>query len=300
MQPATLFGLVTVLAWSTSATAFKLCLRYLDVIQMLFYSTLFAVLFFGIFLAARRRLGGILCLEPREYGLYLGMGLLNPLLYYLMAFQAYDLLPAQIAQPINYTWIITLTLVSVPLLRQRLSPRDMAATLVCYAGVVVVSYRNGPGDAPVSLAGIVLAMSCTLIWAFYWIVNLKSRRDPVIAIFLNFLFSLPFSLGLCLFFSSPWPVPTRGMAGAAWIGMFEFTLPFIAWITALRLAGKTSAIANLIFLTPFVSLVFIRLVLGETLTVQTLGGLCLIVAGILVQKSGQGSGTKQEPPFTAT
>ena len=41
------------------------------------------------------------------------LGFLNPFLYYVVLFKAYDLLPAQEAQPLNYTWAITLAILFV-------------------------------------------------------------------------------------------------------------------------------------------------------------------------------------------
>jgi len=50
-------------------------------------------------------------------------------------------------------------------------------------------------------------------------------------------------------------------------------------------AGK---IANFIYLTPFLSLIFIRLILHEKLYYTSLIGLCLIIGGILVGKTKKG------------
>ncbi len=55
------------------------------------------------------------------------------------------------------------------------------------------------------------------------------------------------------------------------------------WLTALKLARDTSRVANLIFLSPFLSLVFIQFVLGEAVRPATLGGLALIVGGLAWQ-----------------
>ncbi|GIR70608.1 MAG: hypothetical protein CM15mP74_18590 [Halieaceae bacterium] len=49
------------------------------------------------------------------------VGWLNPGLYYLVLFAAYDQLPAQEAMAINYSWGITLALIAAPLLQQRLT-----------------------------------------------------------------------------------------------------------------------------------------------------------------------------------
>lgn len=287
MNKAYLFGLLTVLSWSTSAAAFKFTLAYLDVLPLLFYSTLLATLLLGCFLAARGKLGMIFRLGKRDYFYFLGLGFLNPFVYYQMVFKAYDLLPAQIAQPINYTWVITLALISVPLLRQPLTRKDILSTLICYSGVVVLSCRGGAGGADISLTGIFLAFSCTLIWAFYWICNIRSRQDSLTGIFLSFLFSLPFSALACFLFSSFRLDGMTGLFGAAWIGCFEFSVPFVTWMAALSLSGNTNRVANLIFITPFLSLVFIYYVLGETISLQTVAGLAIIVSGLLIQKCGK-------------
>ena len=67
------------------------------------------------------------------------LGVLNPLLYYLVLFEAYDLLPAQEAQALNYTWAITLSLLSVPFLGQKLSLQELGAIMLAYLGVLFIA-----------------------------------------------------------------------------------------------------------------------------------------------------------------
>lgn len=284
MKKEYLLGLTTVLFWSTSATAFKLTLHYLDVLQLLFFSIATSVLVLGGYLRINGRLSSALGMPLKAYGFYLALGLLNPFVYYWMAVTAYDLLPAQIAQPINYTWVITLSLLSVPLLKQPFTKLQALATLICYSGVVVLSLKGNSGTGGINMTGVFLAFSCTIIWALYWIYNIRSTQDPIVAIFLNFLFSLPFSGLACLLFSSFAVSDIRGIYGALWIGCFEFGFAFITWITALRSARQASQVANLIFLTPFISLIFINRLLGEEIRLQTCAGLILIIAGIAIQK----------------
>jgi len=278
-------GLLTVLFWSTSATAFKITLQYLDVLQLLFYSIITAVMILGAYLKINNKFKKVFKLELKEYLFYLILGFLNPFVYYWMAIKAYDLLPAQIVQPINYTWVITLSLLSIPLLKQTFSKIQILATLVCYTGVVVLSYRDDTMlGSDLNYFGVFLAISCTIIWALYWIYNVRSKQDPIVAIFLNFLFSIPFIAIACSVFSSFEIIPLKGVYGVLWIGCFEFGFAFITWITALRLAKNTNHVTNLIFLTPFISLIFIHTILGEQIHQQTYAGLVLIIVGITIQK----------------
>jgi drug/metabolite transporter (DMT)-like permease len=82
-----------------------------------------------------------------------------------------------------------------------------------------------------------------------------------------------------------WPCSDiRGLAGAAWVGVFEMGLAFALWLSALRLTSSASRIGNLIFLSPFLSLFFIRTFVGETILPSTWVGLGFIVAGLAVQQ----------------
>lgn len=285
MKNEYVLGLLTVLFWSTSATAFKITLQYLDVLQILLYSIITAAVILGVYLLINKKFHTVFKLKTKEYVFYLILGFLNPFVYYWMAIKAYDLLPAQIVQPINYTWVITLSMLSIPLLKQTFSKIQILATLVCYTGVVVLSYRNDATlESEISYFGVFLAISCTIIWALYWIYNIRSKQDPIVAIFLNFLFSIPFIAIACSVFSSFEVMDLKGIYGSVWIGCFEFGFAFITWITALRLAKNTNHVTNLIFLTPFISLIFIHTILGEQIHHQTYAGLVLIIIGIVIQK----------------
>lgn len=283
---AQLFGLAAVLLWSTVATAFKLSLRSLQPAQLLFWATVFSLLALGSILVAQQRFHLLLKAEKKQYLRAAGLGLLNPFLYYAVLFAAYDRLPAQIAQPLNYTWALTLSWLSVPLLRHRLHRHDILSSIVCYAGVVIISTAGHSGGLGYDPWGIALALGSTLIWALYWIYNTRSDLDPVVGLFLGFLFSLPV---VTLYAALSTGIATGGRAGllgGAYVGAFEMGFTYVLWLWAMKLTTNTSRVANLIFLSPFLSLVFIGVVLGESIHLATVAGLVLIVAGLLTQQRG--------------
>ncbi len=283
---AYLYALIAVLLWSTIASAFKISLRYLEPIQLLLYAGSVSTLLLTVILVVQGKLRLIFCCTPRQYAMSLFLGLLNPFLYYLVLLQAYQLLPAQQAQPLNYTWAITLALLSVPLLGQKLRLVELGALLLSYAGVVVIATEGKPFSLHFTDGtGVALALASTIIWALYWIYNTRDKRDPVVALLVNFLCSFPFVLGYCLIFSElVWP-PLPGLLGAVYIGFFEMGACFVLWLFALRYAENTARISSLIFLSPFVSLFFIHFLVGEEILPATFAGLLLIVAGLLWQKS---------------
>ena len=285
-RQAYLYGFATVLLWSTVASAFKLSLRYLDFVQLLLYASAVSLLVLGAVLVAQGKLGRVFACSGKQYARSLGLGLLNPFLYYLVLFRAYDLLPAQEAQPLNYTWALTLAFLSIPLLKQRIGPGDIGGGLVSYAGVLVISTRGDVLGLRFSdPAGVALALGSTLIWALYWIYNIRNDRDPVVGLFLNFACGLPFVLGFCLLFSDVRIASVPGLLGAVYVGIFEMGIAFVLWLQALRLSENAARVGNLIFISPFLSLVFIHFLVGEEILASTFSGLALIVAGLLLQRA---------------
>ena len=288
-QKAYYYAITTVLLWSTVATVFKLSLIYLTPLQLLFYANIASFVTLMLVLLFQGRSGELLQLKRAEIKRGFLLGLLNPLLYYLVLFEAYDLLPAQEAQPLNYTWAIMLSLLSVPLLGHRLSRSELISILICYSGVVIViSHGDFRGFSFSSPTGIVLALASTLIWSLYWIYNTRGSQDPVISLLLNFAMALPLTTALIWFSGELHPVDMRGVLGALYVGVFEMGLAFLFWLKAMRLTQSTVKIASLIYFAPFLSLILIQFVLGEDVRWSSIAGLALIIAGNLIQRMRPG------------
>jgi drug/metabolite transporter (DMT)-like permease len=281
---AYVFASISVLLWSTVASVFKISLRYLTPVELLFYAACFSCCVLYAVLAAQQKLHLLRRPGWRVWKTSIFFGLLSPFGYYLILLKAYDLLPAQQAQPLNYTWAVTLSLLSVPLLGHRLRVLEIVAVLVSYFGVLVISTQ---GDV-LSLNfenpfGVSLALGSTIIWALYWIVNTRDQRDPVAGLFLNFLCSLPF-IGCYLLITEGFrKVELAGIIGALYIGTFEMGIAFICWLMAMKLTRSTAKIANLIFISPFLSLFLIHFLVGETIMISSVIGLIFIIAGLIIQ-----------------
>lgn len=278
---ALMFGLAAVLCWSTVATAFKIALSYQSISALVMISSVTTVILLGGLLAAQGKLAFAFTSLKQHWFRALCFGLLNPLLYYHVLLAAYDLLPAQVAQPINYTWAIMLAFLAVPFLGHKLSRFDVIALFVCYSGVVVISMGTSADGQTANLLGVGLALISTVIWAAYWILNSRDERGPVTALFQNFLMVLPVAIVLA------WPLETnwQAVASSAYIGIFEMGISFVCWLYAMRRTENASRIGNLIFLAPFISLVLIHFVLGEHIHGNTIYGLALIIIGLLIQNS---------------
>lgn len=289
-QLAYLYAAAAVAFWATSATAFKLSLQHIGQLPLLLLASVASTGVFLVYVAATDRLGRLRRFTGRDWLWSAGLGFLNPFLYYVILFKAYSLLPAQEAQPINFVWPLTLVLLSIPLLGQRIRLAGILAILISFTGVVVIAtHPRTPADILdfrfSSGPGVLLALSSTIIWALFWVMNTKDRQDEAVRLFANFLFASLYILLLTLLFG---PIRTggwRGALGGLYIGLFEMGITFLVWLKALRSARTTAHVVNLIYLVPFLSLLVIALVLGEKILASTVVGLVLIVVGIVLQKA---------------
>lgn len=281
---ALLLGLIAVACWSTVATAFKIALQELSTVQLVFYANLTAVIMLAIIVAVRGDVRTLKKTFTDNWRLTIIAGLLNPVFYYLILFKAYELLPAQVAMSINYTWAIVLTLMAIVFLNQKMRLADWIAAVVCYFGVFIIATKGDLSSfADAAMLGITLALLSTVIWAGYWTLNIADKRDPIAGLTLNFLIALPISALICLLFSG-FEISVRGAIAATYVGLVEMAIAFVLWSLALKLTTNASRISNLIFLSPFLSLVIINKVLGEEIFATTLVGLVLIIGGLLYQQ----------------
>ncbi|TSA26321.1 MAG: DMT family transporter [Bacteroidetes bacterium] len=284
-RKAYLFALSAVLFWSTIGSAMKLSLRFIDFIPLLLIANLVAVVFLFSTLVFQGKIRLLSALRSRDWFRSAIMGLLNPFLYYLVLLEAYDLLQAQEAGTLNYIWPLVLVLLSIPMLRQRISGWSLLAILISFTGLLIISTRGDIlGLNFSSPLGVVLAVSSALFWALYWILNMKDQREDVSKLFLNFSFGLFYIVVIYLLrgdFSAPsW----QGITGSVYLGIFEMGLTFLLWLKALQYSTTTARVSNLIYLSPFISLIIIRFAVRETILLSTVIGLSFIIGGIILQQ----------------
>ncbi|ELP5902870.1 DMT family transporter [Vibrio vulnificus] len=280
------FGLSAVLLWSTVATAFKLTLAEFSPIQMLTVASVVSAMALLTICALQGKLTQISTTFLSNPWYYLLLGLINPLAYYLILFKAYDLLPASQAQAINYSWAITLTLMAAVFLGQKIRKQDWVACVFSYVGVIVIATKGDLlGLSFESPVGVALALTSTLLWAGYWILNTKNQADPIVGVLLGFLVAIPFAIALTVIEGQSWgQISTQGWLAVTYVGLFEMGVTFVLWLSALKLTNNTARISNLIFASPFISLMLLSSIIGEEIPPTTLIGLMLIIAGLVIQQ----------------
>ena len=282
---AYLYAMGAVLLWATVASAFKVALRYLDVPQMLFIAVLVSTVALFIAAAWQGKVKRTFACTRTQYLRSAALGFLNPFLYYSVLFEAYDRLPAQEAQPLNYTWPIVLVILSAPLLRQPIGRISAVAIAVSFLGVLVITTRGNPFSFEFADPfGAALAVGSAFIWAGFWLANVRDKRDPVEKLLLAFVFGLVF-ISTFLFWSGGLETADlRGVGAAAYAGIFEMGITFLLWMRALSLSRTTAQVGNLVFLSPFLSLALIAVIVGEAILPSSVIGLLFIIGGIAIRR----------------
>ncbi len=277
-----IYALLSVLAWSTIGTAMKLTVEQTDILPLLLISVSTALLILLTFILVSRKTALILPKNRKEWIYTIISGSLNPTAYYLILLKAYDLLPAQEAGTLNYFWPFVLVILSIPILKQNPGWRGLVGILLGFSGLIVISTHGDPTSLTFSnTTGVILAISSAFIWASFWLLNMKDKRDDIIKLFNSFIIAFIILSITLVATPTSQHISAKGLIGGAYLGIFEMGITFILWLKALKWAPNTATVSNLVFLSPFISLIIISIVLKEAILPSTLLGLILIVIGIL-------------------
>lgn len=292
---AILYACFAVLSWSTVATAFKKSLEHISHFELVLVSCVVSLLIFAVLMTIQKKWNLLKGVSAKEWGYFALLGLLNPVAYYLVLFKAYDLLPAQVAQPINYAWPIVLVVLLAFVTKQRIPGKKYIGMAISLAGVATISLGGGLAmENGLSISGLLLAALSAFLWALYWVVNNKNKErfDASLAFFMTFFFGSLY-MGIASLFVGVNLNTVPGLLWGSYVGAFEMGIPFICFGLAMRKTDNPTLINQLTYLSPFMSLFIISIVLGEKIVPTTMIGLALIVFGIIfneylaVKKNGK-------------
>ena len=279
---AIVYAAIAVLSWSTVASAFKIALRYLSSFELLLVASCTAFFIFLFTLLARKKWKEVKNLSASQWRWFALLGLLNPVTYYLVLFRAYDLLPAQVAQPVNYSWPILLLILLSLFAGQSIPKIKYVGMLLSLGGVVLISAGTGLSDKlEFSVTGFLLAFLSAFLWAGYWMVSNKRKEvDAIIALTVTFFFGSAYLL-IASLWMEPVVLPIQALLSGMYVGAFEIGIPFVCFGMAIQLTSNATLVNQMCYLSPFLSLFLIHLVLGEQVVWTTYAGLLLIVVGIV-------------------
>lgn len=310
-------AVILLLAWGSYSAGSKMALKELDVFQLNQFVFLSALLvYFGICLGKkararkgirrRKETGGMSGQMPAEIGAELSKKALwrrergNLLLCGCLAwgyFFLYNLalyrLPAMEASIINYCFPVLILVFDACLKRTGLRGRILLSSLTALAGVIVLLTGGNPGSIRLSdITGDVLAFAAACCWALFSVLSAKSRLPiaesnlcyMTIGTLLSALAVLRFSSFGFLTACMTDGTVAWALVLAIWLGGVSFALSNYLWLYLLGHCSLETA-AAVSFLTPFVTVVMIAVLLGEHMKAGQFAGLFLIMLGLWIQQA---------------
>ncbi len=282
---AYIYAALSVILWGTIPTSFKIALSELNIVTMLGIATVVSMLVLLVIIIVTGKVKLLRGMSRKEILWSALLGLINPVIYYLMLLTAYSRLPGQVAQPVNMVWPVILVFLSMPILHQRIPARSFAALLISLAGVYIIASQGAPLSPGRSDAlGVALALASSVLWALYFVLNVRDKRDEAVKLFVNFAFGSAYMIiAMAVTGSFHEEISFRGAGASVYIGIFEMGITFWLWLRALQLATTSDKISNLIFFAPFISLILLHFIIGEPVYYTTPIGLLIIIGSVLFQ-----------------
>ena len=283
MKKSYFYALVSVFFWSTTTTVSKLLLHSISTMQVLAVSSVFATLFLLMVNVFKGNLKQLKSYQPRDYLVLVGVGFLGMFLYRMLLFFGVARMLASQAMIVNYLWPIMAVLASCVILREKLTVRKAIAVVMSFLGVVIVTTGgNAAGLSGSDLTGTVLVAVAAVFYGLFVAINKRLQYDSFVSMmFYNAVAAICAILGT-LFSGETLLLTLSQNLGLVWVGVCNTAIGFVAWDLAMK-TGDTAKVANIAYITPFLSLVVAYFLLGDPITVWSVGGLVVIVAGIFLQ-----------------
>ena len=288
MKKNYIFALITILIWASMATMVKLLLADIPNLEALAISSVFAFLFLLIINIKTGKIKEIKQYSVKQYGVMAGLGFLGLFLYSGLYYYGIGELSSQEACILNYLWPMMIVLFSCLILKERVTVLKCVAMVCSFLGIVILSLGKGETVGGNTTAGMVACIVAAACYGLFSVLNKKADYDQNITMMIIWL-----TVAVCSFAVGPflenW-VPVRGVQwiGIVWLGVMTDAVAYLLWALALADVKDTAKIANLAYLTPFLSVLCSAVVLKEKIKVQALVALILIVGGIVLQSVFEG------------
>jgi len=280
---AYIYVVFAVLLWASTPAVGKLLLLNLNNLQVLFFTSFIASISLVIISLTQNKIRVIKGYKFKDYLKFAYMGFVGIFLYYVFFYGALKYLPAQEASVINYLWPIIVLIFAGIILREKFTLRKFLGIILSFIGVFIVGTRGNIFSFHFSnLAGILLAVAGAIVYGLFSVLGKKYDYERFTSMLFYFIFTFIFVSIVISIFSSIPSISISQFLSLLWLGIFPSSLGFTFWFLALKY-GDTAEMSNVIYLTPFVSLVYIHFLVGEKILPSSIIGLILIITGILIQ-----------------
>lgn len=288
MRKSYTYAFITVCIWATMAAIVKVMLSDMPNMEVLAVSSVFAFVFLLIMNIKTGVIKEMKRYSIKNYGIMSGLGFVGLFLYSALYYYGLAQLTSQEACVLNYLWPMMLVLFSCMILKEKLTIVKVAAMLSSFAGVMILSIGQEGLPKGNVFGGIVACILAAACYGLFSVLNKKADYNQNISMMILWLV-----VAVCAtifgLLTEEW-IPIRGMQwlGILWLGVVIDAVAYLLWALALKESADTAKIANLAYLTPFLSVIISAIFLKEKLKTQVVIALIFIIGGIFIQSVCEG------------
>lgn len=279
-----LLAIFSILVWGTTFIVTKLLLEHFSPAAILFYRFLIGYLMLWILYPHRLKTR-----DFKEEFMFFISGASGVTIYFLCE---------NFALTYTYASNVSIIVATAPFLtglfahfisKEKMKKSFVVGFILAIAGIAIISF-NGSLALHLNPLGDILALGASVCWAAYSLVTVYVSRPEYSSIavtrriFFYGLVSMIPALWICDYnFDTTYLLrpDTLGMIG--YLGIIASGLCYIAWNKAMTYLGavKTSVY---IYLIPVITMIFSFFILGEKMTLISVGGCILILAGLFLSE----------------
>ncbi len=276
-------ALICILAWSFIPVISKLGQLHIDSLHFLFWTNFLSFFAVGLTIKPTKKVL-IQAIKYTNYRQTIYLGFLGCFFYYLCLYYGYAQGISTEVLVVQYLWPALVPIFAVFFLKESLNVYKILSIVLGFSAAVVVFTKGNVfsinfSDKYVLLIVFIGAISFSLFSVFS---KLEKRQNVSFSVFMYFFWASVFSF-ISLIVWSDFVVPDfESMLIILVNGVFINGLSYILWIYALS-KEDASKIAPLVYISPVLSVVWISLVFGDSVTIANMVAVALvIISGLLV------------------
>lgn len=280
-KPYILMGIL-ILLWGSFSAVSKLVLADLDSFQVQFYMFGLAALIMTVIMHFNGNLRKFSSIKRKDL-IKLMLYALPSFFYYFLYTMALGMIPAIEASMLNYLFPIMIVLFAIPINRESLDASKLLSVILGFAGMLIITANGNFHSLRLSnITGDMLAIAAAVCWGIFSNLGKRNKIDQALSNYVYVLVSFMLSIISLMLFSEFVIPDIAAFSGVLWISLSNIVLAYYIWFRVLKATSSAFA-ASLSFVTPFVTLAFIMLLLGEKISITQVAGFILIIVGIAAQ-----------------
>ncbi|MDI6897515.1 DMT family transporter [Methanocella conradii] len=226
----------------------------------------------------------ILIIDKKDLGTLFIMALTGVTIQYIIQVSAQDYTTATNASLLINTSVFFIIFLSAAFLKERLTAWRIIGPLIGFAGVaLLVSKGTLSFDVGGGTTGDLLILASAFLWAVYSIYSKRLASRYHTLTILNYVFIIG-AIGLIPFYlltpHAPLTnLPLDAAASILFLALFCSIIAYLVYNMALE-KMDASSVALYIYFVPLSTIVLAWLILGESMTIASIGGGLMVLLGM--------------------